>query len=292
MSQEFETGRAPGTGRQSASGHRPGAGTVTESGTGLTVGRTADLVGVSVRTLHHWDDIGLVSPSERTWAGYRVYSGADIGRLQQVLVYREIGMPLARIAEVLDDPDADVTDHLARQRTLLTARIARLQELVSAVDHMLEAREMNAELTPEEQARSFGSEWNDPYHDEAEQRWGDTPEWVQSQERKKSMTREDWERAGRENEELEAAFAGAKRAGVEPGSESANQLAERHRAAIGQWFDVSHAKQVLMACMYVEDPRFTAHYDDREDGLAAWLKAVIDANAQAHGVDPETAVWE
>jgi MerR family transcriptional regulator, thiopeptide resistance regulator len=263
-----------------------------EADTGLTVGRTAELVGVSVRTLHHWDDIGLVQPSARTWAGYRLYSGADIARVQQVLVYREIGMPLAQIAEVLDDPAADVADHLGRQRELLITRIARLQELVSAVNRMMEARELNEELTPEEQARSFGSEWHDPYHEEAEERYGHTEEWAQSQARAKKMSPAEWDEAKRDLEELEAALAEAKRGGVQPGTEAANGLAEQHRASIGRWFEVSHSKQVLMACNYVDDPRFTAHYDDREPGLAAWLKAIIDANAQAHGVDPANAEWE
>ncbi len=71
---------------------------------GLTVGRAAALVGVSVKTLHHWDAIGLVCPSERTWAGYRVYSGDDVARIHRVLVYRELGFPLAEIGRILDDP--------------------------------------------------------------------------------------------------------------------------------------------------------------------------------------------
>ncbi|WP_236865855.1 MerR family transcriptional regulator [Brevibacterium daeguense] len=263
-----------------------------EADAGLTVGRTAELVGVSVRTLHHWDEIALVQPSERTWAGYRLYSGADIARLQQVLVYREIGMPLAQIAEVLDDPTADVADHLGRQRELLISRIARLQELVSAVNRMMEAKEMNEELTPEEQARSFGSEWHDPYHEEAKDRYGHTEEWARSQERAKQLSPAEWDQAKRDLEALEAALAEAKRGGVQPGTEAANRLAEQHRAAIGRWFEVSRSKQVLMARNYVDDPRFTAHYDDREAGLATWLKAIIDANAEAHGVDPARAEWE
>ena len=81
------------------------------------------------------------------------------------------------------------------------------------------------------------------------------------------------------------------REGVEPGDERANALAERHRASIDQWFDTTYSKQVLIARGYVADPRFTAHYDRLEVGLAAWLKGIIDANAAAHGVDPVAAVW-
>ena len=105
------------------------------------------------------------------------------------------------------------------------------------------------------------------------------------------MTREDWARVAKEASDLEADLAAAMREGVEPGDERANALAERHRASIDQWFDTSHSKQVLIACGYVADPRFAAHYDRIEVGLAAWLKGIIDANAAAHGVDPGVAVW-
>ena len=81
-------------------------------------------------------------------------------------------------------------------------------------------------------------------------------------------------------------------AGVQPGSEEANALAERHRAAIGRHYDCTRSMQVVLAQMYTEDPRFAAHYDERAEGLAAWLTSIIDANARAHGIDPATAVWE
>ncbi|WP_291278989.1 MerR family transcriptional regulator [Galactobacter sp.] len=236
---------------------------------GLRVGEAARALGVSVRTLHHWDETGLVSPEARTGSGYRLYSRADIARLQQVLVYREVGMPLEQISRVLASPGADEAEHLRRQRDLLLTRIARLEEMVSSVDTLLERNMTHNELTPEEQAGALGSVWTDPYHDEA-----------------------DMEEAKRALEDLETALAEGLRAGVEPGSSEANALAERHRANVGQWFDVSHARQSLIAQGYTADPRWTEHYDSREPGLAAWLRAIIDANARAHGVDPDTAEWD
>ncbi|MGO1228476.1 MAG: MerR family transcriptional regulator, partial [Brachybacterium sp.] len=82
----------------------------------LTVGRIADLVGVSVRTLHHWDSIGLVRPSGRSWSGYRLYDAPDLARIHRVLVYRELGLALAQIGRILDDPSVDPREHLQRQR--------------------------------------------------------------------------------------------------------------------------------------------------------------------------------
>ncbi len=257
----------------------------------LTVGQTAALVGVSVRTLHHWDEIGLVVPAARSWAGYRLYGPDDVARIHRVLVYRETGMTLAEVARVLDDPGADAEAHLVRQRELLRARIAHLTRMLRAVDTMMERNSMGEHLTPQQQAEILGVGWNPAWQEEAEERWGGTDEWAQSAARKDAMTREDWARVAKEASDLEADLAAAMREGVEPGDERANALAERHRASIDQWFDTTYSKQVLIARGYVADPRFTAHYDRLEVGLAAWLKGIIDANAAAHGVDPGVAVW-
>src|SRR5258708_40210239 len=99
-----------------------------------TVGAVAALTGVSVRTLHHYDHIGLVVPSVRTPAGYRGYTDADIERLHLVLVYRSVGMLLDEIRKVLDDPSADVLEHLRRQHTLLMGHAGRLQHTIKAVE--------------------------------------------------------------------------------------------------------------------------------------------------------------
>ena len=258
----------------------------------LTVGQVAGLVGVSVRTLHHWDEIGLVVPSARSWAGYRLYGPDDVARIHRVLVYRETGMPLAEVARVLDDPDVDATAHLARQRDLLQARIAHLTRMLRAVDTMMERNSMGENLTPQQQAEILGAEWDPAWQEEAEERWGDSDEWAQAAARKAAMTRQDWARVAEETEALETDLANAMREGVVPGSERANALAERHRASIDRWFDTTYAKQVLIARGYVANSRFTAYYDKREPGLAAWIKEIIDANAAAHGVDPANAVWQ
>lgn len=265
--------------------------TDTGRGAGLTVGAVADLVGVSVRTLHHWDRIGLVPPSGRTWSDYRVYSDDDVARIHRVLVYRELGFPLAQIGELLDDPDVDEDAHLTRQRALLVERISHLQEMVSAVDRLKEASAVNAPLTPEERAEIFGTDWKEEYQEEAEQRWGDTPQWAQSQQRSAAMSKEDWKRVKAEGDALNADLGAAKRAGVAPGSDEANALAERHRASISQFYDCTVSMQVCLARMYVQDERFTATYDTVEPGLASWLREVVEANARANGVDPDTATW-
>lgn len=267
----------------------------------LTVGRVAELVGVSVRTLHHWDAIGLVRPSGRSWSGYQLYDADDVARIHRVLVYRELGLALARIGEILDDPAVDPREHLLRQRDLLDERIRRLERTARAVDEMIERTTMDDTrrtdtpgigISPEEQARIFGTDWDPANQEEAQERWGGTEAWTQSASRTRGWSPEQWQRVKEETEELEADLAAAMAQGIVPGSEEANALAERHRRSIGSFYDCAAARQVVLARMHTEDARFAAHYDERAEGLAAWLRAVVEENARAHGVDPDTATWE
>jgi DNA-binding transcriptional MerR regulator len=259
---------------------------------GLTVGRTAALVGVSVRTLHHWDTIGLVQPSGRTGAGYRVYASADVARLHRVLVYRELGFPLAAIGRILDDPHTDARDHLRRQRHALVEQMTRLQRMVEAVDHMLATAATGIQLTPAEQVAIFGDDWRPEWADDAAQRWGDTAQWAQYTERAAQLSPADWEQVTAATDEFHADLAAAKHAGVTPGSAEANALAERHRALMSTYFDCTHAMQVCMGRMFTHDPGFAAHYDTLAPGLADWFHQVLAANAAANGIDPDTATWE
>ncbi|MEE3852149.1 MerR family transcriptional regulator [Gordonia sp. LSe1-13] len=254
---------------------------MSETEHGYTVGDVARLVGVSVRTLHHYDHVGLVVPSERTPTGYRVYDAGDVERLHQVLTYRELGFSLEQIATLLDDPSVDAWAHLRDQRELLTDRIDRLHRMVAAVEDMMNAKKKGIQLTAEEQAEIFGQDWlGEEYAAEAEDRWGDTDAWRQSQERTARFSKDDWREVKADTDALEARLADALRAGVAAGSPEANALAEEHRASINRFYDCGHEMQVNLAEMYVADPRFTAHYDERAEGLAQYLHDVIVANAE------------
>ncbi|MGW3152192.1 MULTISPECIES: methyltransferase domain-containing protein [Streptomyces] len=124
----------------------------------LTVGRVAELAGVSVRTLHHYDDIGLVRPSARTAVGYRAYSAGDVERLREVLGYRRLGFGLREIADLVDDPATDAVAHLRRLRGLLQEQRDRAAAMVMAIDKELEARAMGIKTTPEDQLKVFGAQ--------------------------------------------------------------------------------------------------------------------------------------
>jgi DNA-binding transcriptional MerR regulator len=123
----------------------------------LTVGRVAGLAGVTVRTLHHYDEIGLVQPSARTAAGYRAYSPGDVERLREVLAYRRLGFGLREIADLVGDPSTDTAAHLRRLRGLLLQQRDRADAMAAAIDRELEARAKGMRMTPEEQLEMLGA---------------------------------------------------------------------------------------------------------------------------------------
>jgi len=248
----------------------------------FTVGQVAERFGVTVRTLHHYDEIGLVRP-HRTASGYRVYTDDDLERLRHVVVYRRLGFPLEEIEPLLDDPHADVTAHLRRQRAAVVSRLDEMRNLVAAIDRALETTMNGNALTPEEQKELFGDGFNEEYAREAEERWGDTDAYRQSQERARRYTKDDWRRITAEGEEVTARLAALKRAGRPADSVEAMDAAEAHRAQIDRWFyEVGYPMHRGLADMYLADPRFTKTYDDQEPGLAQYVHDAIHANADRH----------
>ena len=245
----------------------------------LTVGQVADSFGVTVRTLHHYDAIGLVVPSIRSQASYRLYTEDDLRRLQHVVVYRRLGFSLDQIGELLSD-GADVVEHLRRQRATVTHRVAELAELVTAIDQALE-NEMNGyRITREEQRELFGHAFDDSYAAEAEERWGDSQAWEQSQQRTKSYTKEQWQQIKQETDEVNTRFVELKRGEVPATSAEAMDVAERARLHICRWFyDCTQAMHAAIAEMYVADPRFRQTYEDLSPGLSRYVRDAIVANA-------------
>ena len=245
-----------------------------------TVGRVAALSGVTIRTLHHYDEIGLLSPSARSAAGYRIYEEREIERLQQILFYRELGFDLKEIATIVNDPGTDALGHLRRQRRLLTERIGRLSAMVEAIDHEMEARTMNIRLTPEERLEVFGEFRPEEYAEEAEQHWGGTESYKESQRRVSSYTKEDWQRLKAEEGEIRARLGAALDAGLAPESEEAIAAVEAHRQHISRWFyECTYEIHRGLTEMYVSDERFRSHYDTQTPGLAAFIREAALANA-------------
>lgn len=245
-----------------------------------SVGELARIARVSVRALHHYDQIGLLEPSARTASGSRSYSAADLERLQRVLCYRELGFSLDEIATIVDDTDVDTLGHLRRQHALLGDRIARLQRIIAAVEKAMEARTMGINLDPHEMVEVFGDHDPTEHAAEAEERWGGTDAYQESQRRTSQYTKQDWLRitaeARRSTERLVAAHA----AGYPADSAEAMDAVEEHRTHISRWFyDCSPEMHRGLGDMYVSDPRFTETYEQEAPGLAQYARDAMHANA-------------
>ncbi|MDQ3430844.1 MAG: MerR family transcriptional regulator [Actinomycetota bacterium] len=249
----------------------------------MTVGQVAERFDVTVRTLHHYDEIGLLCPRERSVAGYRLYTDEDLTRLQHVVVYRRLGFALEEIALLLDDPDADLVEHLRRQRAAVMSRLDEMGDLVKAIDRALEVEMSGIKLSKEEQRELFGDSFSDDHAQEAEQRWGDTEAWRQSQRRTSQYTKQDWQQIKVEADAINTAFVEVKRTGEPVTGEAAMEAAEQHRQHIHErFYELPHAMHRGLGDMYVSDQRFTKTYEDLESGLAQFVRDAIHANADRH----------
>lgn len=248
-----------------------------------TVKEVAALAGVTVRTLHHYDAVGLVVPSERTAAGYRLYSTRDLERLQLVLFYRELGFGLAEIGALLDGPGSDRGQALRTQRDLLTAQGRRLDRMIAAVVTAIAAHEEGETMSDETMFAVFGEEQRE-LQAEAEQRWGETDAYRQSRSRTADYTAQDWEDLKVESEAILLHIAEVFRSGAPADGEAAMDAVEAHRVQVSErFYDCSHQMHVQLGESYVQDPRFNATYEDLEPGLAVWVRDAIRANAERAG---------
>lgn len=245
-----------------------------------TVGEVAALASVSVRTLHHYDEIGLLSPSGRSDSGYRHYDDEDLARLQQVLFFKELGFALADIARIMNAPDFDRLQALRTQRRLLEEKALRFMKMADAVDTAIGAREGGVTLDAKEMLEVFGDFDPKEYEQEAEERWGGTEAYAESMRRTRRYTKEDWLEIGAAAAKVNEALAMLMDEGVPADDPRAMDLAERHRLQIDRWFyPCSYEIQTGLGEMYVADPRFAKNYESVRPGLAAYLRDAILANA-------------
>lgn len=246
-----------------------------------SIGQVAKLARVTVRTLRHYDQTDLLHPSGRSEAGYRSYSGDDIENLQRILCYRQLGFPLDQIKTIIDDPETDPLEHLKRQHALLIERIKELQQMVATVEKIMEARTMGINLEPHEMLEVFGDTDPSIYHEEAEQRWGNTDAWAEAQRRVATYRKDDWKRMKVEFTTLMTKFVVAHTDGVELHGLRTMDLAEAHRQYLERWFyPCSYRMHCGLGDLYVNDPRFAAQFDKFTPQLASYLRDAIYANAE------------
>lgn len=245
-----------------------------------TVGELADLARVSIRTLHHYDEIGLLAPSGRTGSGYRLYGHEELEQLQQILLYRELDFSLDAIARIMLDPTFDRRAALVAQREQLVVRAGRMEAILAAIDAALEALARGEPMNAADMFEVFGDFDPIQYEVEVKERWGDTDAYRESARRTSRYTKDDWKQIKAEGDEVARGLADRLAAGSDPGDPDVQALVDRHRDQIDRWFyPCSIEMQVNLGDMYVADPRFAATYDRYSPGLARFLRDAIRIRA-------------
>jgi len=245
---------------------------------GRTVGEVAKLAHVSVRTLHHYDSIGLLVPSERSESGYRLYGEADLEKLQQVLFFRELGFGLDQITQIMRDPTFDRREALEMQRRMLADKTAQLQHMIEAVDAAIDSMERGVTMDEKDRFEVFGEFDPAEYEAEARERWGETDAYKESAHRTARYTKDDWKRIMAQQKAVTDGYVQRMEAGDAPDSPAVFEVVERHLASITDNFYTLPGEMFGdLADMWVTDQRFTKNIDKAKPGLAQFQHDAVKA---------------
>lgn len=234
----------------------------------LRVKEVADLVGISVRTLHHYDEIGLLIPDKESESGYRLYSDDHLETLQQILFFRELGFPLKKIKDILNSPSFDRKEALALHYKMLLEKRNQLDQLIQTVEKSMTHAEGGVEMSNQEKFVGFDFGQN-PYEQEARERWGDAA-IDRSNAKIGKMKPSEQQALGEKMNEIYRKLAGLRH--TSPSSEEAQE-------AIRSWYDVlnemgDYSPEAFkgLGQMYVDDVRFTESIDQFGEGLAEFMR--------------------
>lgn len=242
-----------------------------------TVKQLAELAGVSVRTLHYYDSIDLLKPSQRTEKEYRLYGTQELLRLQQIMLYREMEMPLQEIKSLLDDPSFNIESSLKTHKRRLLEKKSRYTSLIETIDKTLQKIQDDSELvTDQELYGGFTPEQRERYDREAKEKYGDMYEL--SQKNVRNMTKGQWKDLGKEAEDFSTILSTM--LDKDPASPEVQEQVKRHHAWIEHFYPCTKEMYLGLASLYVENPEFTAHYDRFAPGLAAYLSKAMTIFAE------------
>ena len=229
----------------------------------------ARLTGVSVRTLHYYDEIGLLVPAfvDKS-TGYRYYDEKSLLRMQEILFYRELDFSLKSIGQILSSPNYDAKQSLAEQKNLLILKKERLERLITAIDQAMKGENVMS---------AFDNSKFEAYKAEAKERWGSTDAYEQHEEKTKNYTKSKWNALAGEMNDIFAAFALCKKNGDTPDSTEAQNLVNALQTHItGNYY--SCTKEILagLGQMYVVDERFRNNIDTNGSGTAQFVAEAIE----------------
>lgn len=222
----------------------------------LTVHEVSKLAGISVRTLHHYDKIGLLSPATRTSAGYRLYSESDLARLQQILLFRELEFPLNEIRAIIDSPAFDRTQALEQQIQLLKLKREHLDGLINLAQSTLRKGAKHMDF------KAFDTSKIDAYAEQAKASWGDTPQWKEYEENKANRSDEDEASMAKNLMDLFIPFGRMAAEGADPeSSEAKAQAATIQQFITKNYYHCSNEVFAQLGASYGAGGEFTQNID-------------------------------
>jgi DNA-binding transcriptional MerR regulator len=249
-----------------------------------TVKQVAKLSGVTVRALHHYDQVGLLKPAQVGENGYRYYGREELLRLQQILIHRELELPLEAIVELLDQPGFDRREALRRHRKTLSQKAARYRRLIQTLDRTLAALEGETQMKDEDLYKGFAPEKQAQYEAEIIDRFGEPARASieASKAAMKTWSKGDWERTGREYAEVEAGMGKALADGLPADSDEVRALVRRHHAWVARMWNRTPSRDpyIGLGQMYVDHPDFHARYEAVQPGLAEYLAQAMRSFAE------------
>lgn len=243
-----------------------------------TVNKLAKMAGVSTRTLRFYDEIGLLSPARVSSNGYRIYGRKEIDRLQQILFYRELGVPLEEIRKIMSSDDFDELASLESHLSALLARRDQLDLLIANVEKTIKAAKGEMIMSDMEKFKGFKKKLVDEneqkYGREIREKYGD--ETVDRSNAKfMGMSREQYAEYEKLTAEFHETLKAAYKQG-DPAGELAQKACELHKKWLCFfWSEYSREAHIGVTQMYVDDPRFTEYYDKIAPGCASFLRDAV-----------------
>ncbi|MDS1003889.1 MerR family transcriptional regulator [Clostridium sporogenes] len=239
----------------------------------------ADMAGISVRMLHHYDKIGLLKPESVSAAGYRLYSDENLDRLQQILFFKELNFSLQEIKIILDSPNFDKKEALNTHRQLLLEKKIRLEKIIQSVDKTISSMEGEFKMDKKEMFNVFEmteiEEHQRKYSEEVKEKYGNTSVYKESNKKTSKYTKEDWRNIMKDWDEIYKRLASLM--DESPDNKEVQESIHQFREHISEnFYDCTPEIFRGLGELYVNDERFTANIDKYKTGLSKFLREAIN----------------
>jgi len=238
----------------------------------LKINEVAKLTGITIRTLHYYDEIGLLKPSQITEAGYRLYDENNLSELQQILLFKELNFPLNEIKEIMTNSEYDKTEALKKHKELLLKKRERIDKLITLVDNTIKGEGKMSfkefDMTEIESAKK-------KYAKEVKERWGSYDAYIESEKKTSNYGKEQWQEINNEGKEILKAFAD--NMDKTPDSKEVQELVKEWQCFITErFYNCTNEILQCLGLMYVGDERFKENIDSNGEGTAEFISKAIE----------------